>query len=62
MFESLFFWSSSLVSGRLIAASVELAVLAVVVGLGVDGRTQELDEEGRDWVEETLPRFVRHLR
>lgn len=28
----------------------------------VDGRTQELDEEGRDWVEETLPRFVRHLR
>jgi beta-lactamase regulating signal transducer with metallopeptidase domain len=28
----------------------------------VDGRTQELDEEGRDWVEETLPRFVKHIR
>jgi beta-lactamase regulating signal transducer with metallopeptidase domain len=28
----------------------------------VDGRTRELDEEGRDWVEETLPRFVKHLR
>jgi beta-lactamase regulating signal transducer with metallopeptidase domain len=27
----------------------------------IDGRTRELDEEGRDWVEELLPRFVRNL-
>lgn len=28
----------------------------------IDGRTRELDEEGREWVEETLPRFVRVMR
>jgi beta-lactamase regulating signal transducer with metallopeptidase domain len=28
----------------------------------IDGRTQELDREGRVWVKETLPRFVKAIR